>query len=148
MDVAQGAETSETWLVFVSHSGTDTWIARQIARAITECGATPFLDEAQIEVGANFEDDILAFLKKADELVVLLTPWALDRPYVWTELGAAWFRQIPIVALLQGLSATQLQERAQVPILLKQRNILSLNNIERYLEGLRKRVQSHAEATT
>lgn len=63
-------------LVFVSHSGTDTWVAKQIAREIAACGATPFLDEAQIDVGADFEEDILAFLEKADELVVLITPWA------------------------------------------------------------------------
>jgi hypothetical protein len=144
----KGADTSNGWLVFVSHSGTDTWVARQIARAITECGATPFLDEAEIEVGADFEEDILAFLQRAHELVVLLTPWALDRPYVWAELGAAWGRQIPIVALLLGLSPTELQERARVPILLKRRNIIPLNDIDRYIEELRKRVQSYAEATT
>lgn len=148
MDVVKGADTSDGWLVFVSHSGPDTWVARQIARAITESGATPFLDEAQIEVGADFEDDILAFLKKANELVVLLTPWALDRPYVWAELGAAWYRQIPVVALLLGVSATDLQERARVPGLLKRRNLVSLNEVDRYFEELQKRVQAAAEATT
>jgi hypothetical protein len=110
MNAVVGVDAGGGRLVFISHSGTDTWVARQIARAITDCGATPFLDEAEIEVGADFEDDILAFLEKADELVVLLTPWALDRPYVWAELGAAWGRRIPIVVLLLGLSATDLQE--------------------------------------
>ena len=60
-------------LVFVSHSGADTWVARQIAREIARCGALPFLDEAEIDVGADFEDDILTFREKADELVVLIT---------------------------------------------------------------------------
>ena len=135
-------------LVFISHSGTDTWVARQIAREIIACGAQPFLDEAEIEVGADFEDDILAFLAKADELVVLLTPWALDRPYVWAELGAAWGRQIPVVAFLLGLSVTELQERPGVPVLLKRRNLVPLNDINRYLEELRARVRSLPEATT
>lgn len=61
-------------LVFVSHSGADTWVAKQIAREIADTGAVPFLDEAEIDVGADFEDDILTFLEKADELVVLITP--------------------------------------------------------------------------
>ncbi len=52
-------------LVFVSHSARDTWVARQIAREIAECGAEPFLDEAEIEVGEDFEEEILAFLDKA-----------------------------------------------------------------------------------
>lgn len=61
-------------LIFVSHSGQDTWVAKQIAREIESRGATPFLDEAQIDTGADFEGDILNSLERAHELVVLLTP--------------------------------------------------------------------------
>lgn len=81
--------TSNQWLVFISHSSRDTWVAKQIAREISACGASAFLDEADVEVGDDFEERILEFLEKANELLVLLTPWALDRPYVWAELGAA-----------------------------------------------------------
>ncbi len=45
-------------------------------------GAETFLDEAQIAVGARFEQEILEALRQAQELVVLVTPWALQRPYV------------------------------------------------------------------
>jgi hypothetical protein len=38
------------------------------------------LDEAEIDIGADFEEDILAFLEKAHELVVLLTPGRLIGP--------------------------------------------------------------------
>lgn len=134
--------TPHKHLVFVSHSGTDTWVAKQIAREISRCGATPFLDEAHIEVGAAFEDDILNALNCAQELVVILTPWALDRPYVWAELGAAWLRQIPIVGLLHGLTAAELQARQNVPIFLKNRGLIPLNALETYLAQLRKRVKS------
>jgi len=34
-------------MIFISHSGPDTWVARQIAREVEAPGATPFLDEAQ-----------------------------------------------------------------------------------------------------
>lgn len=132
------------WLVFVSHSGKDTWVARQIAREIGACGATAFLDEAEIDIGADFEDDILSALDKADELVVLLTPWALERSYVWAELGAAWGRRIPIVGLLLGLSVEDLQSRTSVPILLKRRDLLPLNDLDAYLRQLRSRVRAAA----
>lgn len=127
-------------LVFVSHSGEDTWVAKQIAREIETCGAKPFLDESEIDAGADFEEDIRKFLERAHELVVLLTPWALERPYVWIELGAAWGRRIPIVALLLGITPGELQSRPGVPVLLKKRDLLQLNNIEGYLEQLRRRV--------
>ena len=130
-------------LVFVSHSGEDTWIAKQIAREIESCGAKPFLDEAEIDAGADFEEDIRVFIERAHELVVLLTPWALERAYVWIELGAAWGRRLPIVALLLGISPAELQSRPGVPVLIKKRDLLQLNDIEIYLEQLRKRMDRH-----
>lgn len=126
-------------LVFVSHSGQDTWVAKQIAREIERSGAKAFLDEAEIDAGADFEEDIRNLLERADELVVLLTPWALDRPYVWIELGAAWGRRIPIVALLLSITPGELQSRPGVPVLLKKRDLLELNDIETYLDQLRRR---------
>ena len=129
--------------MFVSHSSQDTWIARQIAREIQTSGAKPFLDEAEVDAGADFEEDILDFLERAHELVVLLTPWALDRPYVWAELGAAWGRRIPIVALLLGITPSELQKRPGTPVFLKKRDLLQLNEVDTYLEQLKARVQQH-----
>ncbi len=125
--------------MFISHSARDTWVAKQIAREISACGATPFLDEANIDAGGDFEQDIRDFINQADELVVLLTPWALERPYVWAELGVAWGRGIPFIALLLGLSPSELQTRPGIPVFLKKRNILELNEIETYLKQLRTR---------
>lgn len=131
---------SKERLIFVSHSGPDTWIAKQIAREIEARGGTPFLDEAEVDAGADFEGDILNFLERAHELVVLLTPWALERPYVWAEIGAAWGRRIPIVALLLGITASELQTRPGVPVLLKKRDLLQLNEIDTYLQQLAARI--------
>jgi hypothetical protein len=78
---------------------------------------------------------------------VLITPWALERPYVWAELGAAWGRRIPIVALLLGLSAKELRERPGVPVLLNRRNLVPLNDIDRYFKELRARVRAHRADT-
>lgn len=128
-------------LVFISHSSLDTWIAKQLAREIKSAGAQPFLDEATIEVGADFEDEIRKFLEKAHELVVLMTPWALERKYVWAELGAAWGRRLPIIVLLQGMSAGELQNKAGVPNFLKKRDMIELNEVEQYLKELRVRVR-------
>src|SRR5207249_3895314 len=137
--------TKQRRFVFVSHSGPDTWVARQIDREIkTNCQCEAFLDEAAIQVGADFEEEILSALQKADELLVLMTPWALDRPYVWAELGAAWLRRIPIVGVLQGLSAAELQSRESIPIFLKKRDLIDINDIDRYFVGLATRVSGKA----
>ena len=132
----------DAYHVFLSHSGTDTWVARQISKEIGKRGAIPFLDEASINVGARFEEDILIALDRAHELVVLFTPWALERPYVWAELGAAWGRRIPIVALLHGLNAVELQTRPEIPVFIKARDFVDLNKIDTYLCQLSGRVES------
>ena len=128
-------------LVFISHSSLDTWIAKQLAREIRAIGAQPFLDEATIEVGADFEDEIRKFLGRAHELVVLMTPWALERKYVWTELGAAWGRKLPIIVLLHGMTPGELQNKPGVPNFLKKRDMIELNDVDQYLKELRDRVR-------
>ena len=136
--------TSNQWLIFISHSRKDTWVAKQVAREIIACGASAFLDEADVEVGDDFEERILEFFEKANELLVLLTPWALDRPYVWAELGAAWARRIPIVGVLQGLSAAELQSRESIPIFLKKRDLIDINDVDRYFAELATRASGKA----
>ena len=126
--------------VFISHSGADTWIARKIAEHCKAVSAETFLDEEQIAIGAVFETDILDALKKSDELVVLFTPWALERPYVWLEIGAAWYKEIPIIAVLLGVTPNQIQEHPRTPIAIKERNIIELNNIDRYFTQLSERI--------
>lgn len=129
-------------IIFISHSGEDTWVARQIAKGIESYGAKPFLDEADIDVGAEFEEDIREFLDKADELLVLVTPWSLERPYVWAEIGAAWIRRIPIIVVLHGLSVSEFQALPNAPVFLKRRDMIRLNDIDQYFEQLAKRIST------
>ncbi|MBM3744635.1 MAG: toll/interleukin-1 receptor domain-containing protein [Acidobacteria bacterium] len=127
--------------VFISHCGRDTWVARQIAREVAACGAQPFLDEAHIQVGEDFEEQLRTWLERAHELLVYLTPWALERPYIWIEMGVAFFRGIPVVAVLHGLTAADLQSRPEIPVLLKRRDLIEINELDTYLRQLKARVE-------
>ena len=134
--------SSSDWTIFISHSGTDTWVAKQIAREIEICGATTFLDEASIAIGEDFEERILTALDQAKELVVLLTPWSLQRAYVWAEIGATWGRRTPIIGILHGLTPDDLQSNPDVPSLLTRRDLVQLNDIDSYFDQLRDRVET------
>ncbi|TWT44267.1 hypothetical protein RAS1_06770 [Phycisphaerae bacterium RAS1] len=131
------------YLVFLSHSAIDAWVAGQLKREIGQRGAAVFLDEASIDIGADFEEEILASLERANELVVLLTPWAMERRYVWAEIGAAWGRRMPIVVLLHGIAISELTQMANVPLLLKRRDMIELNEVETYLDQLERRIADH-----
>lgn len=61
----------------------------------------------------------------------------------WAEIGAAWGRRIPIVALLLGLTPAELQARPGIPVLLKKRDLLQLNEVNIYLEQLAARMLQH-----
>jgi hypothetical protein len=132
------------YTVFISHSSDDTWVARQLSSSFEKVNAKTFLDEANIAVGAKFEDEILEALQKADELVALITPWALNRTYVWLEVGAAWYKNIPIIILLLGVTPAEFIQKVNIPVDLKERNLIPLNNVDRYIRELGERVDQKA----
>ena len=132
--------------VFISHAGTDTWVAKQIQAQVVARGPTTFLDEGDIYVGDDFESVILVEIRKSAEVLVLFTPWALKRPYVWLEIGAAWGLGKRLVFVLHGVSESDLSKGAGNPALLKRTNVISINDLDKYLEQLAKRYTAR-EAT-
>lgn len=126
--------------VFLSHSGRDTWVAEQIAREMRDVGATTFLDREKIEIGANFEEEIRKALASSQEFVVLLTPWALDRPYIWLEVGAAFVQGLYFVAVLHGLSPEDIQNDKKIPVFIKEHRLVEINDLPEYFRQLKRRV--------
>ncbi len=125
--------------VFISHSSRDTWVARQISRAVEETGAETFLDAARLAVGAEWTEVIRGALARADELVILWTPWSLERPFLWLELGASWLRQIRIAQVLYGVTTRELRDRPDFPSFLLERQMLDIDNLEVFLGQLEQR---------
>ena len=78
------------YTVFISHGRHDRWIAKQMARLIADAGAKPFIDIFDIKKGDRIEARVQEGLGSANELVAFLTPWSVDRNWVWVEIAAAW----------------------------------------------------------
>lgn len=128
------------YIVFISHAGTDTWVARQIQKCIIQCGAEAFLDVADIDIGDDFEERILEEIAKSRELLVLLTPWSLKRPYIWMEIGAIWGQRKRIVGVLHGLTTRDIAALEYGPALLKRINLIDINELDIYFEQLNERI--------
>jgi len=139
-----------SYLVFISHAGADIWAAWQLGENIKKCGASYFLDQLDIVGGADFEKELLAKLKEAKELWVLLSPNSLPRSYVWMEVGVAWFRGIAIVPIAFGMSPKDIADRDNVPQLVKKADIIEAgSNIDRYkrfLSEFRERLSQSEES--
>lgn len=128
-------EVSPPYQVFVSHATSDKWIARQICEKIEAQGAEYFRDDRDINGGDEIPEAIKREISRSRELVVLLTPDSHNRPWVLLEVGAAWGRGKRIVAILCHV-ATDV-----IPETIRGKKAISLNDLDQYLEELRKRIQ-------
>ena len=125
--------------VFLSHSHKDRWIARKCARLIEEA-AKPyvevFFDEKDIEGGQSIPDSLRTGIEECDEFVVLLSPYSKDRPWVLTEVGAAWGLRKPIIAIIDKVGPKEM------PDILSSYKAIDLNDFDQYIQEFVRRVKA------
>lgn len=126
--------------VFVSHASSDRWVAGQIAKELAEVGVDTYLDSNVIETGDQLDAELRTALHDADELLVLLTPPALERPYVWIEIGSAWSQGKRIIGILHGMTTSDLAGRDGTPAFLTGIVLRDINDLDQYLSELRQRL--------
>lgn len=131
----------DQYKIFISHGSHDLWLAGQIAKEVEQLGALPFLDESFIPKGSpDFKRIIREEISASREFVALFTPWSVIRSWVWIEMGAAWNREIPILAVFYGMSVSDLDKSGQGKAILEDINITDLNDFPVYLKQLSVRV--------
>lgn len=132
----------DPYKVFVSHGSHDMWLAGQIAKEIQALGAVPFLDETNIPKGApDFKKLIRNEIAVSREFIAVFTPWSSVRSWVWIEMGAAWSRGIPVLAVFYGMTVNDLDKTGQGKAILEDINVINLNELDAYLKQLRGRVK-------
>jgi hypothetical protein len=133
-------KTTSVYRSFVSHGWTDKWVAEQIARRPKlDCGCESFLDVFDIEKGDDFEERIFGEMPRCKELIALLTPWSADRNWVWIEIGAARALGLRVVAVLFGLTLSDLDRDKGGKGFLGSKNIVEINELDAYLSQVAKR---------
>lgn len=122
------------YLVFISHSTKDRWIARQIANLLEErgrkYGVKTFLDERDIAVGDSIPETIRENIQQCGEFVVLLSKNSIGRPWVLIEISAAWGHSKRIVAVIDKVTPEEMPE-----IMLPYKAI-DLNNLDEYIKQM------------
>jgi TIR domain len=127
--------------VFISHGWHDRWIAKQMARLIAEAGATPFIDIFDLKKGDRIEARIQEGLDHASELIALLTPWSVDRNWVWAEMAAAWALRKRYVGVLYGLTMNEIEQDRGGLAMLAPTNCLAIDEFDHYITELKERVR-------
>jgi hypothetical protein len=128
--------------VFISHASPDLWVAKQLENQVRNCGADTFLDSQQIEHGDDFEEVIISESDDSTEMLVLFTPIASERKYVWLEIGMFLGYRKRIVAALYGVSKADIAKDPFTPVALKRMDSVDLSNIDSYFEQLKGRVDA------
>jgi len=128
--------TGTKYQVFVSHATADKWLATTFCEKMESVGATTFRDDRDIHGGDDIPEDIRAQIKQSRELVVLLTPESVDRPWVLLEVGAAWGwrRDYRIVPVLCHVTVDA------IPDIIKGKKAFQLNDFDQYLRELKARI--------
>jgi hypothetical protein len=128
------AGTHPEYLVFISHSSKDRWIARQMAaiieRRARRYGVRTFLDEKNLEAGASIREEIRRHLEGCEEFLVLLTSLSVSRQLVLLELGAAWGLRKRIAAVTDKIADDDL------PDIIRQTKACELNDFDRFVSEL------------
>jgi hypothetical protein len=133
--------------VFVSHGWHDRWIAKQMASNIrNDTGAEVFVDIFDIKSGDRIEERVHSGLTASTELVSLLTPWSVDRNWVWSEIAGAWALKKRYVRVLYGLTLDEIDRDHGGLAMLSATSLIELNDFDNYLRELGGRVEGVANA--
>lgn len=135
---AKTARHNPAYQVFVSHATTDKWIATTFCEKIDATGATSFRDDRDINGGDSIPETIRTEIQVSRELVVLLTPDSIERPWVLLEVGAAWGRRknYRIVPVLCHVSFDA------IPDIIEGKKAFHINDFDKYLAELQRRVKN------
>jgi hypothetical protein len=131
------ARPERKYQVFVSHATADKWIATTFCEKIDATGATSFRDDRDINGGDNIPQAIRTEIQGSRELVVLLTPDSIERPWVLLEVGAAWGRRkdYRIVPVLCHVTFDA------IPDIIEGKKAFHINDFDKYLIELKRRVK-------
>ena len=138
-----GEPEARGFLIFISHSSKDRWIAQQIGNLLAEKGrahgVTIFLYENDIKVGDQITDTVRDKIIECREFVVLLSPSSVESKWVSSEIGAAWGLKKRIIAIMHYVTPED------IPPIIQNDARIDLNELDLYLAQFGERVKEAQE---
>lgn len=127
-----------TYLVFISHSSADIWIAEQIAKQITELGAEIWLDKKDLQGGDVLVDEIIRGIDACDEALVLVSPKSAKSQWVIYEIGAVSGQHKRVTPILNQVNSDAIAPMKGV-------KSIDLNQFDEFLIQLAKRIDDRSK---
>jgi len=136
--IAQG-RFPKPYVVFISHSSRDSWIAQIVAEKLRALGAEPWLDVKDLAGGDVLTDQILSGLDACHEAVVILSPCSVESKWVVFEIGAVWGQHKRVTPILNNVPYDAITP-------LRGSKAVDLNDFDRFLGELGKRIDQWTDS--
>jgi len=121
------------YLVFISHSSLDAWIANVMAEKIKAAGAECWLDEKDLAGGDIIVDDIIRGIDACQEAIVLISPNSVKSQWVSFEIGGVRAQHKRVTPVLNNV---KLQQMATMHDIMG----IDLNSFDQFLAQLKRRI--------
>jgi hypothetical protein len=127
-----------SYQVLISSAPKDRDLAENLAQSVQDTGALVLSVEQTPARGETIDFDLRRLLRKADEVVLILTDPSLNNPYLLLEMGAAFSLRKRVIPILVGI------EESEIPPLIAELGYVRYANLRGYLSELEQRVRSSA----
>jgi hypothetical protein len=118
-----------TYQIFISHDSKDTDLARDLSKRLSKAGLIVITSTGKID-NPRDDKDRIENLKKADEVIFLITNNAIDGNKVFFDLGVADALEKRLAPVLVGLRPKEL------PDIVKGFDFIKYDELERYIDRL------------
>jgi nucleoside 2-deoxyribosyltransferase len=129
-----------TGCVFVSHSGQDDELVRDIARRLRDAGLKPCVDFETVSAAAARRKVLRERLREADAVLILLTPTTLRSSWTMTELGMAEALDRLILPVIAGL------KQRDLPAPLQSYHAVPFDQLDEAISELSERLAAASDA--
>jgi hypothetical protein len=121
------------YLVFISHSSLDAWIARVMVEKIKALGAECWLDEKDLAGGDVIVEDIIRGIDACHEAIVLISPNSVKSQWVSFEIGGVRAQHKRVTPILNNVRPDDMAPMKDI-------KSIDLNKFELFLSQLKRRV--------
>lgn len=130
------SQKRQKYIVFISHSSLDAWIARVMAEKIQFLGAKCWLDEKDLAGGDVIAADIIRGIDACHEAIVLISPNSVKSQWVPFEIGGARAQHKRVTPILNNVKPQQMAPMQDI-------KGIDLNSFEHFLAQLKRRISQH-----
>ena len=115
--------------IFISHSSSNSWIAKQIAKELEALGFRTWLDSKDLKGGDIWQQKIMDGINASQEGLVLVSPDSVKSFWVAFEIGALRGQGKTVTPLLNGVAPKDMASMQEV-------QAKDLNRFDEFLEEL------------